>query len=279
MARFLFWNLNKKPLKDLVAVLAAERRVDVLALAECNISEVDLLEALNAGQSSKFSLPINPSPDIVFFLRYPRDCMKLIRDERGIAIRQLMPPTGLDMLMAAVHLPSKAHHQEIEQAFLCTRLARYIEEAEQKVGHSRTAVFGDFNMNPFEHGVVAADGLHAVMDRRIAERRKRVVRGEERYFFYNPMWGNFGDRTSGPCGTYFYDDASQVNYFWHIFDQVLVRPDLMKYFKDESLAVLTQAGQVNLLSTSNRPNLTAGSDHLPLTFELTIEREVFNERS
>jgi hypothetical protein len=278
MAKFLFWNLNKKPLTELIAVLAAEQRIDVLVLAECNIPEVNLLDALNTDQPMKFSRPFNPSPHFKFFLRYPRDCMKLVRDEPGIAIRRLVPPIGLEILMVAVHLPSKFYHQDIEQAFLCTRLTRYIEVAEQKVGHSRTIVFGDFNMNPFEYGVVAAEGLHAVMDKRIAEKRKRTVRGEERPFFYNPMWGNFGDRTPGPPGTYFYENGSQVCYFWYTYDQVILRPDLIEHFNDESLSILTQAGRVNLLSTSNRPDRVVGSDHFPITFELAIEGGFNHER-
>jgi hypothetical protein len=53
---------------------------------------------------------------------------------------------------------------------------------------------GDFNMNPFQEGVVAANGLNAVMARRVAARRRtRVVQEREYPFFYNPMWGHFGD--------------------------------------------------------------------------------------
>ena len=48
-------------------------------------------------------------------------------------------------------------------------------------------------MNPFEHGVVAANGLNAVMARKVAARDTRTVLAHEYPFFYNPMWGHFGD--------------------------------------------------------------------------------------
>ncbi|MHC4430644.1 MAG: hypothetical protein ACYTBS_02275, partial [Planctomycetota bacterium] len=77
-------------------------------------------------------------------------------------------------------------------------------------------------MNPFEHGIVGAAGIHAVSDRSIAARGTRKVGGEDRRFFYNPMWSYFGDVSPGPPGTYFYDTGTQVNLYWNIFDQVLI---------------------------------------------------------
>ena len=47
MPKFLFWNLNKKPLCDFVRHLAHEQDVDVLILAECAFSKDGLLEELN----------------------------------------------------------------------------------------------------------------------------------------------------------------------------------------------------------------------------------------
>lgn len=59
-------------------------------------------------------------------------------------------------------------------------------------------------MNPFDEGVVKAAGLHAMMTKATANERFRTVQGREYPFFYNPMWGFFGDRTDGPAGTFHY---------------------------------------------------------------------------
>jgi hypothetical protein len=55
MATFLFWNLNRKPLQNALVHLCQEYRVDVLVLAESEIPEATLLEALNRGRSSILS--------------------------------------------------------------------------------------------------------------------------------------------------------------------------------------------------------------------------------
>ena len=102
-------------------------------------------------------------------------------------------PLGDDFLVVAVHLSSKLRKKTEDQIMSTLRLARYIREAEQNVGHQRTIILGDLNMNPFEVGVVGTEGLHGVMDRRTAAGISRVVHGEEYTFFYNPMWGKLGD--------------------------------------------------------------------------------------
>ena len=272
MASFLFWNLNHKPLKDQVVELCREHEVDVLILAESDVSEVALLRALNKDEVSKFRMPFNVSPRLRFFIRFPSDCFKSVRDEGGIAIRKLLPPIGLDILIVAVHLPSKLHYTENDQAFLCVRLAEAIREAEDKVGHCRTVVVGDFNMNPFESGFVSCDGLHAMMDKRIARKISRTVGGVCRKFFYNPMWGRLGDNSPGPPGTFFYQESRPVGYFWHTFDQVILRPELLQYFPDDRLEVLSKVAERSLLSESGIPDKKSTSDHLPILFTLEIER-------
>lgn len=100
-------------------------------------------------------------------------------------------------------------------------------------------------MNPFEAGIVGAGGFHAVMDRAIALKRSRVFQKKERNFFYNPMWGCFGDATPGPPGTYYYR-GGMVSYFWNIFDQILIRPDLLEYYSDNQITVLENANNIEL---------------------------------
>lgn len=274
MAKFLFWNLNKKPLRDQVVALCHEHRIDVLILAESRISVSDLLGALNKDRSPKFRWPLNLSSRLTFFVRYPKKYLRPVRDDGGVAVRRLLLPIGIDILLVAVHLPSKLFSREVDQTFLSARVAQMIREDEKKVGHSRTIVVGDLNMNPFEDGVVGADGLHSVMDRRIALRRDRIVQGKRSPFFYNPMWSRMGDQSKGPPGTYYFDASGQVNFFWNMFDQVLVRPELLSFFPDEKLVVVSNIGDRSLLSSTGIPDRSFGSDHLPLMFELEIEKGI-----
>jgi len=116
----------------------------------------------------------------------------------------------------------------------------------------------------------SSEGLHAIMDRLIVEGRSRVVKQTESHFFYNPMWSHFGDFPTSPSGTYFFNNSGHVlNYYWNIFDQVLIRPELLPYFEHDDLLILTNAGEHSLLDTNGRPSKDY-SDHLPILFNLNL---------
>lgn len=274
MATFLFWNINKKPLQDHIVALCHEHDVDILILAESDLPAVPLLQALNTEQRSTFRQPFNLSDRLFFLIRYPTDWLKPVRDDGGVAIRHFIPPIGPDILLAAVHLPSKLYGNESDQIFEANRAAQMVTEAEERVGHTRTVIVGDFNMNPFEPGMVGTRGFQAVMDQRIARRINRTVLGKEYSFFYNPMWSRLGDLSKGPPGTYYYNSSTHVNFFWNTFDQVLIRPDLLDLFSADRFQVLDVAGQQSLLSSNGLPDSSLNSDHLPLLFNIEIERVI-----
>ncbi|NKB18146.1 MAG: hypothetical protein HC770_08835 [Pseudanabaena sp. CRU_2_10] len=145
-----------------------------------------------------------------------------------------------------------------------------IRRVEAELGHSRTIVVGDLNLNPFSNGVVSARGLHGVMTQGIARKEDRKIQGRVYPFFYNPMWKHLGDRANSPPGTYHYRKSDHVCYFWNIFDQVLVRPALLDLWDEESLQILTGDGQQSFLTPSGFPNAKSFSDHLPLLFRLNL---------
>lgn len=268
----LFWNLNKKSLIDELRSISQE--CDVVVLAESPLSDASVLKVLNVNRERKFQLPLNLSTRLKIYVRLNRKAVLSLTDSGGVAIRLITPPLGLDFILVAVHLPSKLHYSPADHSLLSVRLSNAIYEAESRVGHERTIVIGDFNMNPFEDGLVSADGLHAVMDRSTAMREKRIVQGEERKFFYNPMWSRFGDLTKGPPGTYHYSNSGQVCFFWNTFDQVLLRPSLLKYFREEDLKVITNFNGTNLLSVVGKPDKIKYSDHLPIVINLKTEEEI-----
>jgi len=170
--------------------------------------------------------------------------------------------------MVAVHFPSKLYRQDSDYALACQQASRLVEAAEREVGHSRTLLLGDLNMNPFEGGLIDAHGFNSTMDRRVAESVERQVLGEPFKFFYNPMWGRLGDLGGRPPGTYFYSTGTARNLCWHMFDQVLLRPALLRAFDDDSVQILTRIGSQSLLDEKGRPNRAEGSDHLPIVVRL-----------
>jgi hypothetical protein len=277
--RFLFWNtggLNNAPL---LAALAHEHEADILIFAELETELAPLLIALNTGRQSQF-FPDGSnglSDRLQIFYRYDPSAVRIIRDEFDIAIREIAPPLGPSVLLIAVHLSSKLYLKPEDQLISINRFPRIVEEAEADRGHNRTIVIGDFNMNPFEPPMVGAGGLHAVMDRRIALRTNRTVKGEQFNFFYNPMWSLLGDRADNSPGSYYYDSGAYVNYYWNLFDQVLLRPKLAEGFVPErDVQILKSIGGTQLVrGPYGRPDHNI-SDHLPVLVKLEL-LEAVNE--
>lgn len=96
-----------------------------------------------------------------------------------------------------------------------------------------------------------------------------MVGGRRYRMFYNPMWRFFGDGCPGPPGTYYYWRAEHECAFWYMFDQVLLRPDLLRYFSDPDLEVLTTDGVSSFLRPDGTPDPEAASDHLPVLIRLS----------
>jgi len=199
MLTFLFWNTNGKDIPQLVAELAKAHDVDVLILAECRLRDADLLEGLNAAVTTDlYHLPFSVCTSIRVFTRFSVQFIEPLEESGRYSFRRLRLPGRDEIILGVVHLPSKLYWTEDSHVLECTNLARLIEHQEARAGHSRTLLIGDFNMNPFEKGLVGASGLQAVMSRDVARKRTRTVLGLEYPFFYNPMWSHFGDGGAGP---------------------------------------------------------------------------------
>lgn len=272
MATFLFWNTAKRDLTIELARLVQIHDVDLVILAEADaIPVVQFLETVNVSPEANLRLHEAPGQKrIRLFSRFPSGTVVPVADRGGISIRRVRVPGCDELLLVAAHLPSKLHWPPREQYDLCTRIRDDIDEAETHCGHQRTLVVGDLNMNPFEHGVVSSEGLHAVATRRDAARRKRVVDGVERYLFYNPMWAHLGERSHGPPGTFYQPRSTSLSYFWNIYDQVLIRPALLDAFSDESLRILTESGDRPLINRHGCPDRKHASDHLPILFKIRL---------
>lgn len=264
MPTLAFWNTNGSVSPVQVKALAREQDVDVLILAENRVPLPELLRSLNRGATRLYFPDAILPEQITVFTRFPPQKSHLVRDSFGASVRHYRMPLGESFTVVAVHCPSKLWKKTEDQILGSTRLARLVRESESQVGHQRTIVIGDMNMNPFEAGVVGSEGFHAIADRRIAARGSRIVHGESRTFFYNPMWSAFGDRGSSPPGTYFYDAGGEVNYYWNVFDQVLVRPALLDALPQDGVRVVWELGGLSLLDRNGRPAQRPGSDHLPI---------------
>lgn len=272
---FLFWNIHRKDLSASIVRLCRQHSVDILILAENTISPGTLLTALNSTDEAQHHyLPDARCKKIHIFARYSQRIIQSLDATTRAAFRTVNIPAQPEFLLCAVHLPDKRNFSGTSQTAEASRLSEHIRRIEAQQGHTRTVLVGDSNINPFEAGVVSASGLHAVMTREIAAKQDRIVQASAYSFFYDPMWGHFGDRHSGPPGTYYYKHAEHDVYFWNMFDQVLLRPALLPMFRSDSLQILQTDGQVSLVTEAGRPDAAVASDHLPILFQLNFDSDL-----
>lgn len=89
--------------------------------------------------------------------------------------------------------------------------------------------------------------------------------------FYNPSWKLYSG-SDGVNGTYYYDASGKmINYFWHLYDQILVSCEMVDYFCDASLRIITKIKENSLLGKFDEPNKELYSDHLPIFFSVKEE--------
>jgi hypothetical protein len=275
MLTFLFWNLYRKDQKESIRRLARTHQVDIFIFAEYRLPATDdLIIGLNGdgnGLPFRYFPGREPGPVEIISRLAPKTFEPVSEDGR-YSIRRLLMTGQDELLLVAVHLRSLLHRNkgEEDQREAARRLAEEIRRVESEVGHSRTILVGDFNLNPFDSPMIAAAGFHGVMSHAKAREESRKV--SERYypFFYNPMWSRIGEHPDRPHGTYYYSGGGQVCYFWNTFDQVLIRPSLLDFWSDQELRVLTDDGEESLITKTGIPNKANYSDHLPILFRLNL---------
>lgn len=269
---FLLWNVGGKDLSELVAAVAIERSIDVIVLIESGTTSSEMLTRLNQSEVSYFDLNGRSQCDKVkLYGRFEAKYARPVYESSRVSIRRLTLPLRREILLCGVHLGDKRNNSAESQNEQCTKLAADILRVESQEGLSATVLLGDFNMNPFESGIIKANGLHATMSRTLAREESRVIAGETYPYFYNPMWSLFNDARGASVGTYYYRRAELVNYQWNVFDQVLFRPSLVNRFNLSELAILDHAGGISLTKHhTGIPDKEKFSDHLPITFQLDL---------
>jgi hypothetical protein len=273
MLNLLFWNLNKKSLAESVGLLAEEREADIIVLAEMPQSTEGILTRLRQYNSDFMaSDQILPQRRVILYYRSSSAQVQCLHDAKFWTIYQLSLSDGESLILVAVHMPAKSNRGYIgstNRLPLFQQLCQDILTEERSSGTDRTIVVGDLNQNPFDNEVVHLDTLNAVMDPDVANRVSCQRDGQTYKYFYNPMWTAYG-RSQAPIGTYYYQEPDYVRYYWHVFDQVLLRPDLIPALSNEMPTVITELRGESLLRANGRPDNSRFSDHLPIALSLNI---------
>lgn len=286
MLTFMFWNINGKPLQRAIGNLVRQHKVDLLILAESSLADETILYELNRGSFAESGAHFQTAVSdelcerIKIYPRFRTDYLKKESAGSYYSAMSLRMPRRNHLLLFSMHYASKRHRSERSQAQGMPGFGSTIRDVERRLGHSRTVLIGDLNMNPFEDGMVSAEGLNAVMTREIASRQTRIIDRLSYPYFYNPMWSKFGDSNHDlcppghpehePAGTCYYRSSESRWFFWNMFDQVLIRPSLIPNFRYDSLRILVTDGTTEFVTKSGIPDRRMVSDHLPIKFSLDI---------
>lgn len=259
--------------------MTQEYDIDVLMIAELGKDDEDnLLSAINDcyGTETFVYIPgYNWTKVQVFAKRNMRIGSFDETGKRICAFKIYSEILQKDIILFPLHFYDKYNYCAEEQNERIEKIKTFIEEVENRHNPDErmSIVCGDFNLNPFETPMIKTRGMHAVMDSSIAKKENRKVEETDYHYFYNPMWGFYGDNGKGGkvCGTYFLNRSQHIELFWHLLDQVIIRPKLIEYFNDDGWEIITQIdGDNSLLNNNGKIDQTKYSDHLPLKFCVNI---------
>jgi len=175
-------------------------------------------------------------------------------------------------VLGTIHGESKAN---ASAETLAEEAKQMMSEARReclRVGRQQLLLVGDFNMNPFDKGMMYAGYFHAVMDKRVASRGSRKIQSEEYPMMYSPMWSFLGDYPSGPSGTFYHSPAEHETAHWHVIDQFLMSPALLKLAEITELEIVSNDGVESFLRKSGLIRGDEFSDHLPIRVKLQSNR-------
>ena len=271
MLTVLFWNVNgQRHCEPLCANLVRAHTVDILVVAECQ-RPTTMLAAINAtGPAVPFRWVRTTEPcRVSVFTRFDRSEYAELDAKRRYCVHALTGSNRPELIVVSVHATSGLRVSVDELDDEIQDLATEIIAIEGRRGHARTLLIGDLNADPYDRRVMAAKYLHAVRPRFIAEEESRTLKKKQYRYFYNPMWQFLGRQPPYPQGTYYWRKAVQNLRFWHVFDQALLRPDLLPYFADTDVSVLLTDGTTAFHTVNGIPDRKVASDHFPVLVKLS----------
>ena len=109
---FLCWNLNRRPLQQLVAELVRSKEVDVVILLECYVDVADVLQSLYAATGQPF------------YFSYSREQMKTIR----VFTRFSLSSFGLRSSAAVIPFATLRFHRQTSYSLWSTSEVSFIKE-------------------------------------------------------------------------------------------------------------------------------------------------------
>lgn len=273
----LFWNIHKnEETFPLIVDLAAEYMVDIFVFAEFPAEKEYLLDNMLPGYLFHDTGSDHSRIKYVVNGRVSMKNVGISSSNRGSF--QYVAIDGnkdINFNLVGCHLHDAINHDEISRNNFAMIFNDFIKRYENKrLGEKsisdRTIVVGDFNMNPFDRGMRSITAFNATMDERTALKMTRKLSDEIYPYFYNPLWHFLGHHEHIIQGTLYGSGSDDTADYWHIFDQLLIRPCLISNFEKKSLRIIDRVKQISLLTPKHVINSKI-SDHLPIFFSLNFK--------
>ena len=234
--KIIFWNTYKnKDINNFLIDLIIENECDILVLAEYIGDEINLINELYLKDYQMESYQGFACKKIKIF--YKSDIEVDFGNDNSDYLSIKVKRNNLYFSLFAVHFPSKLYVPDDNRQMIARNLKNDIDEQEN------AAIVGDFNSNPFEKTMVAASCLSALPT---SAYKERTVQGNKCKILYNPMWTFFDDFDKFP-GTYFCRKSNDIDYFWNIYDQILLTNSLSKKLVKGSIKIIKNIGDINLI--------------------------------
>jgi len=272
--QFLYWNTNNKPPSFISEIKKIAANIDVLLLVE----NTEIADSLIEQELGLYKIKYKTNFDETqytpkFYSRFQNDELECI----GVATSKRLVFTSLklqnsdELLIGGIHFPSKLNYDDLSQSEIARGYVQEIEEVETIRNNTKTLIFGDFNMNPFEPGMIELSAFNATLSEVEAKKICKQFHYKKYNYFYNPMWSFMGDRNylSGERkqpGSYYYSKSP----YWNVYDKVIMRPKVIDIFDFSSIKIIDSLGSEKLVDGDFTIKKDSYSDHLPLSFKIKL---------
>ena len=276
--KIFFWNINHRGNAFIQKLASIANGSDIMLLAESKIDDIEIKKQLGldrvAFKSDFDETELTPK----LYSNLGNNVLEhySTAPSKRLCFFTLQTKEYNEIILGGLHFPSKATYKGETQLSYASHYARWINDVEKQRANKKTIIFGDFNMNPFEQGMIEPQTFNATLSYDIAKSGQRTSHFEKFDYFYNPMWNWLGDREhhSGkikiPGSFYFKTTSDVTQIYWNVFDKVILRPSIIDIIDYTSLKIIEAIPLNDLINQDCENKEDNFTDHLPLLFNLNI---------